>query len=40
MLKKPASFPKVKAEVKAEKNRIWSSLNLDLDLSLPCSPLH
>ena len=35
MLKKSASFLKVKAKVKAEKRRVRSSLNLNLDLSLP-----
>jgi hypothetical protein len=34
MLKKSASFQKVKAEVKAEAKQVESSLNLDLDLSL------
>jgi hypothetical protein len=28
-------FWKIRAQVKAEKNRVWSSLNLNLDLSLP-----
>jgi hypothetical protein len=35
MLKKFASFLKVKAKVKAEKRRVRSSLTLNLDLSLP-----
>jgi hypothetical protein len=34
MLKKSASTKKVEVQAKVEKKRVWSSLNLDLDLSL------
>ena len=34
MLKKPASTNKVEVQAKVEIKRVWSSLNLDLNLSL------
>jgi hypothetical protein len=34
MLGKSASTKKVEVQAKVEKKRVWSSLNLDLDLSL------